>query len=147
MQKLIQFLVILSVVLLSSYSTVALSVKSNSSDFIRVNPNNPYRFVDTRGKPFYPIGIGDCIGLGEAGSRVPVSTFWGFDGRTRPPAPPEGDRVNIDTYLSAYQNAGFNLFRWSIGNCSFNLDTEYDWSEGDLLVSNCLLYTSDAADE
>jgi len=136
MKKLIQFLVVLTVVLLLNYSTVALSMKSNSSGFIRLNPNNPYRFVDTRGKPFYPIGIGDCIGEGGAS----VLTNWGFDGRTRPPAPDNGDRVDIDTYLSAHRNAGFNIFRWSIGNCSFKLDSESNWSEGDLLVSKLNQY-------
>jgi len=136
MQKLIQFLVILCVVLLSNYSTIALSVKPDSSNFIRLNPNNPYRFVDASGKPFYPIGFGDCIGEGGAS----VLTNWGFDGRTRPPAPENGDRTDIDTYLSTHQNAGFNLFRWSIGNCAFNLDSESNWSEGDLLVSKLKQY-------
>jgi hypothetical protein len=107
-----------------------------NSNFIKQNPNNPYRFVDASGKPFYPIGFGDCIGEGGAS----VLTNWGFDGRTRPPAPENGDRTDIDTYLTAHRNAGFNLFRWSIGNCAFNLDSESNWSEGDLLVSKLKQY-------
>lgn len=103
--------------------------------FIQQNPNNPHRFV-LDGKPFYPIGISDCVGY----KGVSVLTNWGFDGRTRPPAGHEGDTTDIDTYLKAYRDAGFNLFRWSVGNCSFNLDSEHNWSEGDLLVGKLKQY-------
>lgn len=136
MQKLIRFLIISSVVVLSNYSTPSRSAESKPAGFIRVNPNNPYRFVEADGKPFYPIGIGDCIGEGGAS----VLTNWGFDGRMRPPAGHEGDRTDIDTYLKAYRDAGFNLFRWSVGNCSFKLDSERNWSEGDLLVGKLKQY-------
>ncbi len=130
MQKLIQFLVVLSVVLLSTYSTVAQSVESKSPGFIRRNPNNPYRFVDAAGKPFYPIGINDCFGL--RGSDV--MKYWGLDGER------EARLVGIDEYLAAYAKAGFNMFRWSVGNCSFRLDTDSDWARGDQLAAKLKEY-------
>ena len=125
MQKLIQFFMILSLILLSNYSTVALSMESKSTNFIRLNPKNTYRFVDTSGKPFYPMGIGDCVG--NYGS---VLKYLGLDSKV----------VDLDPYLSAYRNAGFNLFRWSVGNCSFKLDSEKNWSEGDLLAAKLKEY-------
>ncbi len=131
MQKLIQFLVVLSVVLLSTYSTVAQSVESKSPGFIRRNPNNPYRFVDAAGKPFYPIGINDCFGL--RGSDV--MKYWGLDGGER-----EARLVGIDEYLAAYAKAGFNTFRWGVGSCSFRLDTDSDWARGDQLAAKLKEY-------
>ena len=45
----------------------------------------------------------------------------GLDGGALTSAHDHGRGVNIDTYLSAYGSAGFNLFRWSVDNCAFRL--------------------------
>jgi hypothetical protein len=50
---------------------------------------------------------------------------WGLDGDFRTDGHGSGEDRNVDmpTYMKAYGNsgAGFNLFRWSVNNCAFNL--------------------------
>jgi hypothetical protein len=77
--------------------------------FVRRSPYNPFRWIFSDGSPYYPIGIGDCIGRNQD----TTSPFqdWGFD----------SGRADINTYLAAYQRAGVNLFRWSVDNCAFSL--------------------------
>ncbi len=86
--------------------------------FVRSNPENKRRWVFDNGAPYYPIGIGDCI-LGVNGGS-PLDNF-GFDGEIRNSSYPEGWRTDIETYLTAYGGAGFNLFRWSVDSCAFGL--------------------------
>ncbi|MBI3158372.1 MAG: DUF5060 domain-containing protein [Chloroflexi bacterium] len=93
-------------------------VDSNRPGFVRPNPENSLRWVFDDGSPYYPIGIGDCI-LGLEG-QSPLDNF-GFDGENRNDEYPEGWRTDMETYSTAYGEAGFNLFRWSVDNCSFGL--------------------------
>jgi len=93
-------------------------VESDWPGFVRSNPANPMRWIFDDGTPYYPIGIGDCI-LGVDGGS-PLGNL-GFDGDTRNDSYPEGWRTDIETYLTAYGEAGFNLFRWSVDNCAFGL--------------------------
>jgi hypothetical protein len=99
------------------------------------SPYNRFRWTFADGSPYYPLGIGDCVlDVGRSGS--PFDDF-NVDA-TRGP-------VDVRTYLSAYQAAGVNLFRWSVDNCAFGLyqriapegnvylEREGDW--GDRLVS------------
>ncbi len=86
--------------------------------FVRSNPDNNLRWVFDDGTPYYPIGIGDCIlGVNEGS---PLDNF-GFDGDVRNTSYPEGWRTDMETYMTAYGAAGFNLFRWSVDNCAFGL--------------------------
>lgn len=117
MQKLIQFFMILSVVLLSNYSTIVMSAELKATNIIRFNPKNPYRFIDEDGKPFYPLGFGDCVFPRGANGEI----LMGFDGEKTL------NFVDLDTYFSAYSDAGFNLLRVSVDNCSFKLDSEANW--------------------
>ena len=71
--------------------------------FVRQNSTNPFRWVTDSGAAFHPIGIGDCI----ATKLDPMS----LDTQDVTPA----------NYFGAFQNAGVNLFRWSVDNCSYNL--------------------------
>lgn len=93
-------------------------VDSTRAGFVRSNPDNQMRWIFDDGTPYYPIGFGDCI-LGVNGGS-PLENF-GFDGDIRNASYPEGRRTDVETYLTAYGEAGFNLFRWSVDNCAFGL--------------------------
>jgi hypothetical protein len=53
--------------------------------------------------------------------QAPHSTTFGLDGGPRPTHTGGGTTTSLGNYLTAYQQAGFNLFRWSVDNCSFKL--------------------------
>jgi hypothetical protein len=91
----------------SSHGTFSVAPGGNHG-FVRQSAYNRFRWTFADGSPYYPIGIGDCVG-GDV-DRTPFDG-WGLDGR----------RVGINTYLTAYQRAGVNLFRWSVDNCAFEL--------------------------
>ena len=91
---------------------------SSSPGFVRSNPENKNRWVFDKGMPYYPIGIGDCL-LGAHGAS-PLNNF-GFDGSVRDATHTDGWRTDMETYLTAYSQAGLNLFRWSVDNCAFGL--------------------------
>jgi hypothetical protein len=76
---------------------------------VRRNPHNRYRWVFTDGTPYYPLGIGDCV-RDEDRSGSPFDDFY-VDTRKK----------TIATYLRTHQQAGVNLFRWSVDNCAFGL--------------------------
>jgi hypothetical protein len=79
--------------------------------FVRRSPYKRSRWVFSDGSPYYPLGIGDCVDKDDNESSKSPLVHWGFDGR----------HVGAETYLNAYQRAGVNLFRWSLGNCAFDL--------------------------
>lgn len=88
--------------------------------FVRASPYNRFRWTFTSGVPYYPVGIGECL-LSLSRSSSPLGN-WGLDGGFRPAGTHTNGRlVGMDTYLRAYAQAGVNLFRWSVGNCSFPL--------------------------
>ncbi len=130
MQKLIQYFMILSVVLLSNYAAVAMVTEPKATNIIRLNPKNPYRFIDGNGKPFYPLGFGDCVFPRGANGEI----LMGFDGEKTL------NFVDLDTYFSAYSDAGFNLLRVSVDNCSFKLDSEANWLLMDKYISKARSY-------
>ncbi len=121
---------ILSVVLLANYLTPSLSAQSKSVGFIRPSPNNPYRFVDADGKPFYPLGFGDCVFPRGANGEI----LMGFDGESTQ------NFVDLDTYFSAHSKAGFNFLRVSVDNCSFKLDSEANWVLMDKYIAKARSY-------
>ena len=86
-------------------------VAGGSHGFVLRSPYNRSRWVFSDGSPYYPLGIEDCVGDDDNQSSKSPFVDWGLDGR----------RVNAETYLSAYQRAGINLFRWSTGNCAIGL--------------------------
>ena len=130
MQKLIQFFMILNLVLLSNYATAAFSTESKAPNIIRLNPKNPHRFIDADGKPFYPLGFGDCVFPRGANGEI----LMGFDGEKTL------NFVDLDTYFSAYSKAGFNFLRVSVDNCSFKLDSEANWLLMDKYISKARSY-------
>ncbi len=93
---------------------------SDASGFLRVSDDNPMRWEHDDGSAFHPLGIQDCL-LDVNNDGNPIND-WGLDGEVRPPGQHlPGTFSDIDTYFSTYAAAGFNLLRWSINNCSFNL--------------------------
>ena len=97
-------------------------VTSTTKGFLKRNPTNSYRLVYADDSLFNGIGIGDCI-MDWSGDGNPLND-WGLDGgfRVNGQAPKEWS-VSTSTYMNAYgkNGAGFNLFRWSVNNCAFNL--------------------------
>ena len=79
--------------------------------FVRQNPHNRFRWIFADGSPYYPLGIGDCV-RDRDNSGSPFDSF--YVDATR-------GTVDVGTYLSTYQQAGVNLFRWSVDNCAFGL--------------------------
>lgn len=91
-------------------------VESGDPGFVRRSQVNPRRLAYDNGVPLQTIGLGDCIPENPA-----VNRAWGLDGGAKTSPHDHGRGVDIDTYLSAYERAGFNLFRWSVDNCAFRL--------------------------
>ena len=68
---------------------------------VRRSPYNRFRWIFADGSPYYPFGIGDCIrDVDHSGSPFDVFNVDASRGT-----------VDLETYLSAYQRAGVNLFR------------------------------------
>ncbi|MBI4658617.1 MAG: DUF5060 domain-containing protein [Verrucomicrobia bacterium] len=106
--------------------------------FVRPNPENPYRWIFDDGTPYFPIGLQECIGDGDGiGSALAAMSMEGpfrMD-RTGRPEPPPGatfkpgpgnNPQNADVYFRNHARAGFNLFRFSQKNCSFELYRDLD---------------------
>jgi hypothetical protein len=83
------------------------AVPSTQHGFIRTNPKNPFRWISADGQPFVPIGFNDCVGAND------LMNFDGGDKRGAFLGP-----MRTDEYLQAYEDAGFNVFRFSQANCS-----------------------------
>jgi len=85
-------------------------VSSDKSGFLRVHPQNPYRFVtDTDNKSFYPMGFNDVIydqagpkGFGGSSDGTLNSDWW-----------MDAEYVGwpIDYYFDTFADAGNNMFR------------------------------------
>jgi hypothetical protein len=95
-----------------------LCLPSSADGPVRNNPDNRFRWIFAEGKPFFPIGLQDCIHLN--GERPKDLVIDGED-RKHP-----GRRVSPDEYFSIYGQAGFNLLRFSQKNCSYSLMDDLD---------------------
>lgn len=91
---------------------------SNAEGPVRRHPDNPYRWVFANGKPYFPVGMNDCVGL--RGSDFPLAAI---DGEKRTDKPRQ---ISHEEYLAIYGEAGFNLYRFSQQNCSFSLFDDLD---------------------
>ena len=106
--------------------------------FMRRHPSNPFRWVLDDGRPFFPVGLQECAGDGNKnGSVLDQMSLEGpfrTDLKNPPPLPkgpvfrrgPSSNPVNADVYFRRYAQAGFNLFRFSQANCSFDLYQDPD---------------------
>jgi hypothetical protein len=93
-------------------------VRSEEQGPIRRNPENPFRWVFANGKPYFPVGLEDCVYI-RAGRLVKPE----IDGEDRNHP---GREISWDDYFAAYGQAGFNLFRFSQKNCSYSLVDDLD---------------------
>jgi hypothetical protein len=98
-------------------------VASENHGFVRLNPHNKMRWAFEDGFPYYPLGIGDCVGSHKG--QDPFQNA-GLDGGFKNQAHPDGWSVSFDDYLTAYNKGGFDLFRWSVDNCAFGLYDKID---------------------
>ncbi len=106
--------------------------------FLRQNPDNPFRWVHDDGSPFYGVGLQECLGdpTGTGSALAAMSMEGPFrTDRTdlvRLPAGPLYVRgpamnpMNGDVYFRRYAACGFNLFRMSQRNCSYDLYRDLD---------------------
>jgi uncharacterized protein DUF5060 len=90
-----------------------LCLPSDHDGPVQRNPVDRFRWVFASGKPFFPVGLQDCIHLDGEGIKDLV-----VDGEDRKHP---GRRVSPDAYFSLYGQAGFNLLRFSQKNCSYSL--------------------------
>ncbi len=109
-----------------------------SHGFLRLYPDNPYRFVFDDGSPYFTIGLQDCWGDGSASGSVLAQCSMEGPFRTdRKDAPqlPEGPMFvrgpslnpqNADVYFRYFSKCGFNLYRFSQQNCSYPLNENLD---------------------
>jgi len=95
-----------------------LCLPSNEDGPVRHSPGNRFRWVFADGKPYFPIGLQDCIQINGGGIKDLV-----VDGEDRNHP---GRRVSPDAYFSIYSQAGFNLLRFSQKNCSYSLMDDLD---------------------
>jgi hypothetical protein len=114
-----------------------LSIESPNRGFVRPNPGNPHQWILDDGTAYRAIGLGDCTNDWD-GNGDPFDDWLGMDGflRTDCPSPEQcGDRyADYETYMATYGGAEFNLFRWSIDNCSFKIWDRIETSGNRYLV-------------
>jgi len=106
--------------------------------FVRRHPGNPYRFVFDDGTPYFPIGLQDCWGDNSHNGSVLDQCSMEGPFRTdlkNPPVLPAGplfvrgpssNPQNGDVLFRYFSKAGFNLYRFSQKNCSYDLYRDLD---------------------
>lgn len=77
----------------------------SSPGFLKVHTYNPNRLAYADNAPFYPVGLEDCLST---------------DG----PSYFDSQRQGREAYLTAFEDAGFNVFRVSIGNCAYVVEAD-----------------------
>jgi hypothetical protein len=94
--------------------------QSDAPGRVMQNPNNPMRWIFENGAPYYPIGLNECLlDINENGT--PLDDF-GVDGELRPVGVHlPGSFTDAETYFALYGSGGFNLFRYSDGNCAYSI--------------------------
>jgi len=106
--------------------------------FLRQHPSNPFRWVHDDGSPFYGVGLQECLGdPAGTGSALAAMSLEGPFRTDRtdlvklPTGPlyvrgPAMNPQNADVYFRRYARCGFNLFRMSQRNCSYDLYRDLD---------------------
>lgn len=100
---------------------------SDEPGFLKIDPKYPQKLVFENEELFTPLGLQDCfIDLNHTGA---VTNQVSIGTARDPEESPDSIRLSdLDTYLKTYgpQQAGFNLFRVNIDNCSPKLWREID---------------------
>lgn len=108
--------------------------------WLRIDPQNPYRFIFEDGSPFFPVGFQD--GVFDNNANGSAMDGHAMEGPFRPdpegkrPKPPAGALFargpsmgpqNGDVFFGRHARAGFNLWRFSPHNFSLPVfDIAYD---------------------
>ncbi|MCU0913894.1 MAG: DUF5060 domain-containing protein [Planctomycetes bacterium] len=106
--------------------------------FLRRHPENPYRFVFDEGTAYFPIGVQDC--WGDNNHNGSVLDVFSMEGPFRtdlkeppalPPGPlfvrgPSSNPQNAEVFFRTFGQCGFNLYRFSQKNCSYELYRDLD---------------------
>ena len=96
------------------------------------HPKNRYRWVFANGKPYFPVGLQDCVGV--HGSQLRSRPI---DGEKRTD---NARQISQEDYFAIYHQAGFNLFRFSQNNCSYPLFDDLDhYREAESIATDELL--------
>jgi len=85
---------------------------------VQRSSGNRFLWVFADGKPYFPIGLQDCIYIN--GGQLQDLVIDG-EGRAQP-----GRTVSIEEYFAIYGQSGFNLLRFSQQNCSYSLMDDLD---------------------
>jgi Domain of unknown function (DUF5060) len=110
------------------------STRSTAEGPVQRHPENPHRWVFANGRPYFPIGLQDCVVA--HGSQLPDDIVIDGEGRTDN----AGRRISQEEYFSIYGQAGFNLFRFSQQNCSYPLFDDLDhYREAESIATDRLL--------
>lgn len=105
---------------------------------VNIHPQNSFRWRFASGKPYFPIGLQDCVNLASDG-QIAAFAIDG-EGRSGPVS-----SVSLDEYLAVYGAAGFNLLRFSQDNCSFKLYDDLDhYRDAEIAATETLLQTARA---
>jgi 4-amino-4-deoxy-L-arabinose transferase-like glycosyltransferase len=115
---------------------------SDHEGVIRRHPVNPYRFVFSSGKPYYPVGLQNCIYTeGSKLKDITIDRIKLVDKVKRVSMITKGRQVSVNEYFYIYGQAGFNLFRFSQRNCSYSLYDNLDsFSEDKSMATDRLLF-------
>lgn len=116
--------------------------------WIRINPDNPHRFLYEDGSPYYPVGFQDGVfDANHNGSALDTFSMEGpfrLDPEGQRPKPPPGamfargpsmNPQNGDVYFGRHARAGFNLWRFSPHNFSLDVFSLEDvkWEDARML--------------
>jgi len=97
-------------------------ISSNEQGFIRLHPANPKRWIySATGNLYAPVGFGDCMGAARDSILADADLL---DGGYRPKGYHEGIAwiLPYSQYLISYGDvAGFNIYRYSDGNCAYSI--------------------------
>jgi hypothetical protein len=114
------------------------TIPGNPRSSIRVDATNPFRWTFSNGRPYFPLGLQDCVDSRDGR----VGTFT-VDGEGRDDN--SGRRLTADQYFDLYGNAGFNLYRFSQRNCSYPIHDDLDhYNVANSLATDELLQTATA---
>jgi len=112
--------------------------RRSNPGFVRRHPKNPFRLVFDDGSPYFPIGLQDCWGDNSGSGSVLDQCSMEGPFRTDlkeplplPPGPlfvrgPSENPQNAEVYFRHFSRCGFNLYRFSQQNCSYQLYEDLD---------------------
>jgi hypothetical protein len=109
---------------------------SNEQGFIRLNDDFKRWYYSGTGKLYSGVGFGDCM----SAARDSILQFGPMDGGYRPHGYHEGIDWNMpySQYLIAYGDAaGFNLYRYSDGNCAYTMVKQINGTINDYDTLHC----------